>query len=811
MTEVDNCLSKQNSIVDNSNINNHSLKNINVKDKTFTIKFKIGNSLKKIKLENASDTNLRELSYSISETYKVPFRLILKIVEEQYQKYKEKSKSNKSLDKNQLLNEPKQEDKIKELTKKLNEDYNSKYSNVVAIENHKKNNSKSINNSTMINNITSYSKLSKRNTKQYKRTSTYLFHESFKKIKGIGDRLYQKTQVEIERRQKNAERIKKEAEEHEMKECKIRPIKTEYSTFLNFKLQFGLIPQNRKRTRKINMSQISYKESSNLKRESQNYNNILNNINQHKDSFYKYKATSNPKTKEEIAKITERLYREHEHREFKRQKERNDYYNQICTFKPVVNFPTNLDETYAITNDIFKVELKSNSKKKINTNNSTYINNTTDKNNTTIKSSMNVYQEILTGAPFYQRVMEWKDKVRQSKDMKERDSKKFNLTNGEIMFNPIAYRTASSNMTISKIKLNETLLNERNSIKDINKDDTINKSILSNINLNTINNVDKHIHSKLYESHKTITAKKEEQIKKRENELTNMSKSKPINTKQKENNVSNDKLYPWIFNYLNPDNEKALSLDKSYVNNLELDKRASNAFSPLIKILGKNNQEYSQDEFVEKLKLIWANNTKNQTTQDKKNSKFNMLNNQLSFSEKVKIREFYKYCMRANSPKRIRQENFEKDQKDKFTFKPVVSDSSNNIFEKGRKYSNTSFFDRNKSLLENKKDYNDKHNEIKAIDELKECSFKPNLDKEQFSNNNSNLGSPIRNRSPSKSPVRYSLKKKNKLSNKNLDLNSQIEKKLDELNMIENQDSSRNEGEIIEEDDDNYLSNNEDH
>lgn len=65
------------------------------------------------------------------------------------------------------------------------------------------------------------------------------------------DRLYHKYFESLPSRKSKYEVIRKDQEERELFETKVRPTKSEYSTFLNFKLHYNLIPSDRKRVRKV--------------------------------------------------------------------------------------------------------------------------------------------------------------------------------------------------------------------------------------------------------------------------------------------------------------------------------------------------------------------------------------------------------------------------------------------------------------------------------------------------------------------------------------------------------------------------------
>ena len=272
----------------------------------YSIKFMLGETLIKERIFDLKNVTTNQKSfdsfvYSISEKHRIPISTLNPIIRSQISSIYNHLKKKHTERENDKLNIV----KIESVRSKNLEDLDDKN---IQIENLKIDESTTKKNESL--NKTQKTKANK----TFMHTKTFKFHQDFDHIENIGERVYQKSLAELNKRKKKAEIIKQELDEKELKECKIRPEKSEYSTFLNFKLHFNLIPSDRRRDKNA-----ASEEKSKMQED------------------FIPKKINIKKSQIEINETVERLYREGEVKKIKQEKMQDEFFKENYSFSPEIN------------------------------------------------------------------------------------------------------------------------------------------------------------------------------------------------------------------------------------------------------------------------------------------------------------------------------------------------------------------------------------------------------------------------------------------------------------------------------------------
>lgn len=292
------------------------------------IKFKIEDLIVKrfVNIEDfKSDREIQKYSFELSEEFKIPYSKMLKVIDIQIKTLIKKNKENENkvnsnykssenMDKESgfnpnLSNLSNQNEKL-EIENKL----------LVDKENLKESDSKI---DVSILNNTNQSKIKIK--KNYHTTKSFHFHNKFNTIQNIGERIFKKSLMEMNKRKINADRIRAEIDEKELKECKVRPVKSEHSTFLNFKLHYDLIPSERKREVKI-PTKVD-------------------------DTLVENTKIEKSKRNIDVNVTSDRLYRDWQKNNVKKQQLQDEYYKTNYPFKSPTS--KSLDSSFKIDSEEF--------------------------------------------------------------------------------------------------------------------------------------------------------------------------------------------------------------------------------------------------------------------------------------------------------------------------------------------------------------------------------------------------------------------------------------------------------------------------
>lgn len=582
---------ENNEVIIEKNEINAELISTYVNIKYFYIKFKIKDLVMKEKfmISDINQTYIKHFSYSISEKYKIPYRRILSIVNEQIDFYIKKYNLN-------ALFQNDQKDNVNDI--------------------YKNNENKEIQQETFKLNNEMQKDIIIENNKQG---------------------LYYKSIIEIEKKKKKSEEYKNKNIENELKETKIRPKKTEYSTLLNLKQEY----KNEK--------------NKNIKKEVQSNDKFISNDDFHildKEIQNEQENKRICKSPEEISIICDRLHNYYKINSLKKEKLSNDYYNQICSFKPIIN--SELIIKSADKHDEINDE-------------------------ESVKDAVNNNH---TKKDFISRSYQWNAKLNELKEEKRKISTKVDLTTGEVLFNPIAYRGESINIVMDKIKNNEKYK--------------------------------ENIHERLYKENVEIKTKRSEELKKHEEDKKLKVKNSIFKGKKLEIDVAEDQkhlIFEQLYKLINPNNLEEFILTNEYIKDLCIDNKTILKLGEFINCL-KQDESFDKDRFIQKSEEIYDT---------------------LSIEHQNKIKNWYTFFTRVYSPKKIREEKAIEANQNKFTFQPTISNTSNEIFsQSGNKYTGTTFMNRNIDLIKKKSSYIEEEANKKIINELDECTFKPNTDKSQY-------------------------------------------------------------------------------
>lgn len=504
------------------------------------LKFKIGDKSFKELIQDYTAEPINKIAYKLSEKYKIPYTKMLEIAEFQYKR---------QLDKNRIdLNKVNSEIKIGP----DHEEERYIYSNDTILGN-KLSEQKEVRSMTDLKeNLT----LGQTNFKPETTKSVKFEGKDTKKTfnKTIsGDQVYQKALVELEKRKKNTERIKNEMQENEMKECKVKPEKTEYSTFLNFKLHFNLLPKDTFIDKKMKTRSLDKgpKSGSN----SNDYGSFsYTNLNGDFADMPSTTKTKKVKSPAEVDKISDRLYRQWEFYSHKKEKLKNEYYSDVCPFKPKINPATPISDQEPVIKE-------------------TEVNQviTTETEGNVTKSS-----ELINKISFLERVTQWKSRVSQKIQDQAEKAGKVDLTTGEAFHNPSAYRLPSSDTIIYKFKNDNDFKGE--------------------------------IHERLYRENETLKMKKMSLVDEHLKETAKMMTTVKADPKSKElAEVNKAHLFEELYLLFNPNELRSVTFTKEYLEELSLDQKTTSQLSKVIQIFGESKQGYTHKEFIEKIEIIYHN------------------------------------------------------------------------------------------------------------------------------------------------------------------------------------------------------------
>lgn len=509
------------------------------------LKFKIGEKCVKELILDYTAEPIGKIAYKLSEKYKIPYTKMLEITEFQYKRQLDK----KRIDSNRIT-----KDEIKIGNDHEEEKYiytndsisGNRIGEHVDLETREVQNNSELKENLAFSSVNmklNSTKASKREGKETKKTFS----------KTVGDHVYQKSLVELEKRKKNTERIKNEMQENEMKECKVKPEKTEYSTFLNFKLHFNLLPKDAIDTvRKMKTRSLEKgpKSGSN----SNEYGSFsYTNLNGDFADMPSTTKTKKVKSPAEVDKISDRLYRQWEFYSHKKEKLKNEYYSDVCPFKPKINPPTPIAEQEPT---IKETEINH------------VVTTETDNHNVT-KSS-----DLLNKVSFLERVTQWKSRVSQKIQDQLEKAAKVDLTTGEAFHNPSAYRLPSSDTIIYKFKNDNDFKGE--------------------------------IHERLYRENETLKMKKTALVEEHFKETAKMMTTVKADPKSKElAEVNKAHLFEELYLLLNPNELRSVTFTKEYIDELSLDQKASSQLLKVIQIFGESKQGYTHKEFIEKIEDVY--------------------------------------------------------------------------------------------------------------------------------------------------------------------------------------------------------------
>lgn len=758
--------------------NNYSIREEEEDRKVYKFKFMIGKTLIKIPIEDIKDLNINKFSYELSEKYKLPFTKMRSYVELQTKQIldhinkktmhisvhnnllNDNNEEKKELDQDNTIHEENKDFstnnsvadhdvshninnntnpiinlstiKYKNKNKtKGKKSYNTRQNKFSSTSNKKSNNSminshniskiKKTNNSSIMN-INNLSQTNMNIThmsmkKSFIHTKTYIFHQEFEKIKNVGDKVYQKSLVELEKRRKNAEKIKQEMEEKELKECKVRPIKSEYSTFLNFKLHFNLIPSDRKRDRvgKSTNNIVNLNNNSKYNSNNRTYTNNFNKKNKSiafNNSNYKDFEFTNEKgdfTNMEISRVDKNMSLEKSKHHnvnsgdltFEEEKNTRLYSHD--------NLPTENTEL-STTNIRFKGLTKKSAKEVNETSNrlfrdwETKIVKRQQLQEEFYRDNYSFHPEVnnsilldssiarLSPDNFYKRVIDWREKKQERLNNSIARASEMNLTTGEELFKPNSQRPKSTKSFA--FKFNE---------------DRFKKSIFE----------------RLFGDFDDLKEKKKENEEKLEAEVKNSTNFVIKDMKSRHIAVENQKeMINELYKVINPNEERFINLSNEHLEVVLPNGEERKMLMPLLKYFQNGEQGISHTEFLENCSIY--------------------LDKKMNYDDRRFLYEWYTKKKRVNSPKKVRREKIEAEIKKKFSFKPDVATSSLSVLEASKKYSNTTFQDRINNMIEKKKTFvSQKSMEIQNnVD--KNCSFKPNTIKEELNVNRKKTGKSFR-------------------------------------------------------------------
>lgn len=735
--------------------------------KTYSIKFKIGNDLIEEPIENTDKVDISKLAFELSEKHKIQYRKIKSIVESQVKaiqehiiKKKFEDQSNTELSKEADYNttcvkeeeggvNPKAEEDNLTVNPNTKEAIETQVENKIITSNNNNNiliqerndfkaNTRMIADTSKlaskqsglshVNNVLTHPS---QKTTTYRQTKTFRFHQEFEKIKNIGDRVYKKSLVELERRRKNAERIKKEMDEYELKELKVKPVKSEYSTFLNFKLHYNLISADRRRVRKIKSSNKMEKmNSKNTKNNNSNlmnlsggsnpdFNNALSSErrlpnkgsckpkeenkeivlekdekdNKNKDDIMKFSNkdiknvinapdltfeenrnnTVNSKSKESSRSSKEKAEgkREGACKENADDDEREEHHR----FKSKVK--RSAMEVGEISNRLFR-EWESKIVKKQQLQEEYYRENCPFQPQNLVSTLSCKSHESIQIDPeqFTKRMQDWESKKKEKLSLFIGRAMSVNLTTGEELFKPNIGKPSILKTTGFTLKDNEERFK-------------------------------KGIFERLFSDKIMIKQKKEEETNIKMSEIKRESTYQIQDSLSKKINEDNKtEMFEEIFKVLNPQDERSITINEEFLANLGLDDNEKSLLKPLLKFFTESKQGYTHKEFIE-TSLVYF---------DKK----------MKYEDRLHIYSWHANLRKAKSPKKMREK--EEAEKKKFTFKPEISENSKEAVENSVRYKNSTFIERNKGLLESKKSFIQENQKIKELEVMKKCSFKPNAD-----------------------------------------------------------------------------------
>lgn len=681
-------------------------------ERTYKIKFKIGDQVVKEPF-NLKEINVKTFSYELSEKYKLPYTKIKSVVEtqvaaiKQHENKKFQKKIRLSLNEinytelnNINNNDIVETDSAKNTDKnfKVTDTYVNNYNNSKFDKNDKRQNSSILNQDNR--------PATKKKT--YLQTKTFRFHQEFEKIKNVGDKVYQKSLVELERRRKNAEKIKSEMDEKELKECKVRPVKSEYSTFLNFKLHFNLISADRRRIRQVKSSEkiANFKEESNIRLKSVNSFGSNTNINANtfrginddtNEDLKDFKELNNINSGEfsgpEFNKINSADLTFEENPDATTNKKtidnnKNETVNNDNEKTNPRNKKKSVDEVNKISNRLFRDwEAKLLKRQKLQ---EEYLKETCTFQPTTLQSQSRANQSVdgefkINPEEFYKRLKDWKEKRNEKLSSSVARSSEFNLTTGEKLYTPNANTRSNSTKGDFEFKFNEERLK-------------------------------KGIFERLFKDHEEKKEQKKEEEKKYMEQVKNSSSFLITDSNSKaitENNKN--EMFEVIYKAINPSDERSITITEEYFSELAIDEKEKKQLKPLLKFFLDSKQGYTHREFIESAMIYY----------DKK----------MKYEDKMHVNEWYDKVKKAKSPKKIREDMMNMEIKKKFSFKPEISGTSLNVLQTSKKYSNTSFQDRIKDMIEKKKTFISSKQMERDLEIRKKCSFKPNTK----DNNNLNL------------------------------------------------------------------------
>jgi hypothetical protein len=223
-----------------------------------------------------------------------------------------------------------------------------------------------------------------------------------------------------------------------------------------------------------------------------------------------------------------------------------------------------------------------------------------------------------------------------------------------------------------------------------------------------------NIHERLYKENVEIKTKRSEELKKHEEDKKLKVKNSIFKGKKLEIDVAEDQkhlIFEQLYKLINPNNLEEFVLTNEYIKDLCIDNKTILKLGEFINCL-KQDESFDKDRFIQKSEEIY---------------------DKLSIEHQNKIKNWYTFFTRVYSPKKIREEKAIEANQNKFTFQPTISNTSNEIFsQSGNKYTGTTFMNRNIDLIKKKSSYIEEEANKKIINELDECTFKPNTDKSQY-------------------------------------------------------------------------------
>jgi hypothetical protein len=508
-------------------------------------------------------------------------------------------------------------------------------------------------------------------------------------------------------------------DEKELKECKVRPVKSEYSTFLNFKLHFNLISADRRRIRQAKSNEkIDIKNESNIRLKS--VNSFASNTNNNANTFRMINDDTN--TNEELREIKELnsltnnnpgdinipefhkinsadLTFEENPDATSNKKTIDNTANNIKNNKAstnkdddfntrVNNKKVSVDDVNKISNRLFRdweskllkrQKLQEEYFKETCTFHPTTLNSHLKTNSNANANSTNNGEEAefkINPEEFYKRLKDWKDKRNEKLSSSVARSSEFNLTTGERLYTPNANKRSNSSKGDFEFKFNEERLK-------------------------------KGIFERLFKDHEDKKEQKKEDEKNYISQIKNSSSFliTDSNSRTITENNKND-MFEVIYKEINPSEERSVTITDEYLAELKLDDKEKAQLKPLLKFFMESKQGYTHKEFIESAMIYY----------DKK----------MKYEDKMHVNDWYNKVRKAKSPKKLREDMMNMEIQKKFSFKPEISGSSLNVLQASKKYSNTSFQDRIKDMIEKKKSFISSQQMVKDLEIRKKCSFKPN-------------------------------------------------------------------------------------